>query len=446
MNKKLLLIALPALMVLAGCNNQAKAEVKPEPNLEENYFLEDTEAHEEIFGGEQLKKDNPFKVDPVTHPDADPSIGIQTKIDDKETVDTSDDTISIRFVAAVAFGEGQLGPTNAVWRRTVSSPDGTSFPKDTANIACTKAYTSMSVGDGEYSIDDFNADQEPDGSYTHFVAYTLRNIPLATYANYYVSAYLILSGEGGLNQSSKAVVTTVDPSIYKAAYQPTLGNFFITGTFNGTPGRITATSTRSSVEDANKASFEGLSIYKNDVFTIYEVYDTKLYSHGSSCLTGSKNPVGYYFSDNSGDIKANYKGNYNLFLNKSNEIWTAASNVVRPFYVHVDSWWFEASCTVALRAYDSSDSTKGVWFTWDAHSTYLETSAAVDPTMYDTLILVRVGEGKTPSVDGAEYGNKSKTLSFPNAPEYDDEKEKVKDCLYIYGASDPRDLSFGTRD
>ena len=51
MNKKYLLIALPAFLVLSGCGSRAfnKEEVV-QPNVT---MSEDTLAHEEIFGGEE---------------------------------------------------------------------------------------------------------------------------------------------------------------------------------------------------------------------------------------------------------------------------------------------------------------------------------------------------------------------------------------------------------
>ena len=353
MKKKYLIAILPALLVLSSCQAAPKAEV-----LKEDNFIEDTEAHDEIFGSQSFgHKVAPYHLgsDPVEHPDNDPAIGVQTKIEGEN--------ISFRFVAAVTFTNENIGPTHATWKRTVSKPDG-QVHMDTNTIECTKAYTKLGTDGDPYTIDQFNAAQEPATSYTHFVVYTLRGINLATYGDYYISAYLTLTD--GVEQTSKAIVTTVDTSIYQAAYIHNLGDYSVAGTFNGTPNVIPATSIRGNAEAKDKATFEGLSIKKDDTLVINEFYDTKMYVKNVANFTGDDNHSGYYFADESNEMKANFDGTYNLFLTKDDQIYTTASNVVSngPLYVDVNvSWWGNDSAWTSVYAYSGElgDNT-GKWF------------------------------------------------------------------------------------
>ena len=330
MKKKCLLGILPALLVLSSCQAAPRANV-----LKEETFIEDTLAHDEIFGNQSFgRKITPYKLgdDPVEHPDNDPAIGVQTKIEGEY--------ISFRFVAAVEFTNENIGPTNAVWKRTVSKPDG-QVHMDTDTIECATAYTKLGTDGDAYTIEEFNAAQEPDTSYTHFVVYTLRGIKLANYSDYYISAYLTLSGEGGVNKTTKAIVTTVDTSIYQAAYAPTEGHYYLEGTINGTPNRVPASRVRNG---SNKAEFEYVDFVAGDVFTINEFYDTKLYIHGSSeCLfyEGSTKINSCFEDDETSAhrirVKTSMDGSYGLYLNNvENKLYTedgAPYNVLGDCYI-----------------------------------------------------------------------------------------------------------------
>lgn len=428
--KKTFLIALLAGSMLASCATAAKVNV----NSNKNIMLEDTLAHDEVFGAQSNGFVKPFRLgdDPVEHPDSDSSIGVQW---------TDDGTyVSFRFVAAVTFTNENIGPTNAVWTRTVSSPDGSSFPKDTGTFECTKAYTKISNGGGAYDITDFNAAQEPDTSYTHFVVYTLRNIPKATYGDYYVCAYLNLSGEGGVNQQTKAIAITVNRS-ETYVHNAYLGAFFMEGTFNGTPDIIEPTSVRETEGADNKATFEGLSLHKDDSFVIKEFYGTKLYVKGSARFSGNSD---YYFADDSGSIKANFDGTYNLFLNKSDEIHTTASNVVRPIYVSLKnvSWWGTGAWT-AIYAFNNSTSTSR-WYKTSESGDYLVSSAAIDPTVYDQLTVVRMNNSAKEKAENAlvwedKYYNQTEDLTIPH--------NTVNECVYINNSDgETKTASWGARN
>lgn len=432
MKKKYLLTILPALLVLSSC------QVAPKANeLKEDIFIEDTEAHDEIFGNySKGRKIAPYKLgdDPVTHPDSDASIGVQALVDDKDTPSTADDTISIRFVAPVTFGEGQLDPTEAVWTRTVSSPDGSSTPKAFGTVASTHAYTQLQNGGGVYTIAQFNEAQEPDSAYTHFVVYTLRDIPLETYANYYVSAYLTLSGEGGVALTTKAVVTTIDPSIFQAAYNHSDGLFFVSGTVNGSEQIVNATTVR---EGGNKCSFENLNLAAGDNFVIKEFYDTKLEIHGSSIYRGDVCDFDLNDDDVGGKIGINYAGKYNLYLkyvDDHNELWVTASNLVRPMYIkteYVKGDWFAAEPKIRLWCVKDDI---GAWVdlkTVAAQDLYV-TDGNFDPTTYDYIIVAR-----TDATEPGTWWNQTINVGDLNRSDSDSNgAAKILNCIAIWNEKD----------
>ena len=113
MKKKLLLIALPALMTLSACSG-ALASPK-----EANLMAEDTLAHEEVFG--DVAEAHELRMGPrraVTF-DADfVKVGYQIKFEENGE-GTADDKISIRFVAAIK----DLG-VEAYWHRGFAQPNG----------------------------------------------------------------------------------------------------------------------------------------------------------------------------------------------------------------------------------------------------------------------------------------------------------------------------------
>ena len=215
MKKRLFLALIPALMALSSCNAISKQGITPRQDntVKETEFLEDTEAHDEIFGkagfggiNSGIRKISNIEYDP-------PAIGIQSMIDDKGDADSSNDTISVRFVAAVDFGSTVEAAT-AKWHRTMFGTDGHVLDgRVETEKPCSKAYTSLADPEedgGVYTIDNLNGSTY---HYTHFVVYTMTGIPLETYANCYLTAYLTVDADGegaGEAVTSKVVATTVD--------------------------------------------------------------------------------------------------------------------------------------------------------------------------------------------------------------------------------------------
>ena len=404
-------------MALSACNGRGLNEGE-----NKNIFLEDTLAHDEIFniresGNRELM---PRRADPVVHPDSDASIGVQSF--------EEGGNVHFRFVAAVTFTEENIAPTVAEWRRTVSSPDGTSYPKDTDDIPCTTAYKKISNGGSAYSIDDFNEDNGT--SYTHFVVYTLRNIPLATYGSYYVSAYLHLSGTGGVNQITKAIAIRVDQE-EKYTYVNDVGKYFLTGSFTSTP--IMPTAVRPGGENTNIAEFDtGYDLDVNDTAVINEFYDTKLFVHGYSQRTGSETP--YYFSNNNDQLKAKYKGNYKFFLTGSNGVASWGQNVVKPLYVYTKdfSWWGAEGRFTGIWAFNNTTSVSD-WFEVEESGNYLVTKVNIDPTIYAGIDVVEMKSSATYADKSTWWSNKNNQTSDTGIPH-----NNLNDCAYI------KDGGYGT--
>lgn len=345
MNKKALLLVLPALLVLSACQAAPKAK-------QNNLFLEDTLAHEELFDANALNmnvrktaaQENHDDVsvqpraelnessDPVVHPDDnDPTIGVQT-------LSQSAGHISFRFVAAVTFTNENIGSTVAKWTRTVSKADGTAYPMDTADYEVTTAYTSLSADGDPYTIEQFNG-AHGNAGYTHFVVYTLRNVPVDS-NDYYVSAYLTLSVNDSVTLTSKAIAINAS-NTHSFSYVPKDGEYFISGSFGGNTEYIEATAVRTT---NNKAEFEYLDLNAGDTFVINEFYDTKLYVHGATeCLEYDGNTkIKSCFEGDNGKIKvkASMGGSYGLYLSKTeNRLYTeegAPYGVHNGFYIKGD--------------------------------------------------------------------------------------------------------------
>lgn len=203
MKKRLLLAILPALLALSSCSAQPKAKAEP-------LFLEDTLAHEEVFGGNDngeylykgTKLDFDDYADVPSNDDLRPAIGVQHQ------VDQSGQYISIRFVAAIKVS-GALSDATAVWTRAMYNPDG-SILKDFATKSSLKAYEEINNAGSALHITTFNGSYET--HYNYFVVYTMLNIKLADYANCYLNAYLTLGDGKKTLELAVPVRTDISPN------------------------------------------------------------------------------------------------------------------------------------------------------------------------------------------------------------------------------------------
>ena len=185
MNKKLLLIAIPALMVMSSCTNLESA-------TKVDLFKEDTIAHEEVFGGQAVRGPAIRKMADVDS-DTDYKVGYQIHFDDKGNADGSDDVISIRFVAAI-----KADYTLMRWTRGVTDSRGAELKalsdnhvvnEETVYFDSKVVYTELNNGAGNDEMVAGEGDYE---DYTGFIVYSLLNIPYEDNADAYLGVTLAL--------------------------------------------------------------------------------------------------------------------------------------------------------------------------------------------------------------------------------------------------------------
>lgn len=214
MKAKLLLGLLPAILALSSC-----AGVAPKDEVENfEFFQEDTLIHDELFDDSQsvfLTKaiKNLAPVD-----SSEPRIGVQ-----KSTTYTYNATscVAIRFVAAVNLPN--IEEASVQWDRAVYTDSGSVHNSISGLLDVEKAYTTISDDNGDVSISSYPG-------YTHFVTYTVRNVPV-DHEDYVVTASLTVNGVS----NNKTVATSIDLTRQVAFPKDTTG-YFLAGTFNGNPG------------------------------------------------------------------------------------------------------------------------------------------------------------------------------------------------------------------
>ena len=347
MKRKCLLLAIPVLMVLSGCNQLSSYAAA---GTKANLFVEDTLAHEEIFEDAGLKGPAIRQLAPVDS--RAPAIGIQTKVDNKGTdADESDDTISIRLVAAITVKEGGLSDTTATWTREMHysrdwyQHEG-AILRDEDSLECTTAYTSITDNGAPLAISTFNTANGT--THTHFVAYTMRNIPLQTYHDCYLLASLdvVNSSDSSYNAQSRIMAAKVDGGV-KFSFETPTSDFFLAGTIGGAPKIVAKDNpTRG---DGNAASFT-TDLSANDSFVVVQKEGSTFKVWDGSCLDGDYST---YFAKDNNRVKAKSAGNFRFYLNTSNKIYASSpcsNNVGTTYYLRGDmSDWNNVESMVELK-------------------------------------------------------------------------------------------------
>ena len=221
MNKKLLLLALPAFMVLSGCGARGfeQPEERPEAAMSESTIAQEEDA-------EQLVMSAPYRA---------PMASDFVKIGYQIQYDAS--TISIRFVAAL---KGEV--TTAQWHRGLAQPngnegadfgnnnwkykfnDGTSHPSTVFYTALNNGNVREVAGEGNYV------------GYSCFAIYTLMNIPYESYKDSYLAAYVELTGaENTIKSQGIAVKIERDGTASKNRFyfDANTSGHFLEGTIEG---------------------------------------------------------------------------------------------------------------------------------------------------------------------------------------------------------------------
>ena len=320
MKKKLLLIALPALMVLSGCSNALVEQ--PALNNDAIVLEEDNLAHEEIFGGQAIKGPAIRKMSDVGV-DTDYKVGYQIHFDDKGTVDDSDDMISIRFIAAI-----KADYTVKRWTRAVSSVAGGEIKalSDHRRVAeedvyfdSSVVYTHLANGEGNDVMD---ATQGAYADYTGFIVYSLLNIPYEANKNAYVGVTLALDAvqtDFYAVKIEKNGAGTASAHHFKFASNK--DGFFLA------KGESVVDADGSTRGD-NAASFTA-NLAANDTFLVAQKTASLFKVWDGTCLGSADANI---VNDN-GLIKANTAARYVFFLNGSNGIYHLKYSEPTSFYL-----------------------------------------------------------------------------------------------------------------
>lgn len=307
MKKQLVIGLLPVLMALSACGGAGPRDNGPE------LFQEDTLAHEEIFGqiDSGLSQKATRNLDPLDPGTMTPVIGVQAYTGVSGYV-------SLRFVAAVSLANPAAA--TASWSRAMFKDNGDSF-KEAANKPCVKAYTSIKDNGVELTAAAFDAAHGNTGYFTHFVVYSMLNIP-ETYETvdirgYYLTATLTLSG-----LSDKYTVATDVNRTKQVSFNAAEKEHLLRGTINTFAG------TSQSEDDY---SSEALPLGKTARFTTTLKADDSfyvVYNHVDANPANSKfriydtyNVTSNNLFESSGNkIKPKANGNYVLYLDSSNNV------------------------------------------------------------------------------------------------------------------------------
>ena len=345
MKKKLLLTLIPAFMILTAC---AGAGPKQEAVQLEPEMVEDTLAHEELFGqGGQAVKLTPYKdPDPSDPSLKKPVVGVQYKAD-------GEGKFAIRYVAAIAALD-----VEAHWTRGICNKNG--VQQKTANDkyvdkVVTTAYTAVS------------ADSDSGASYTtpaavgdgfnYFVVYTLREVP-AEHVDSYLFAFLTLE-KGGNSVSSRAIISKMDGGNSFAYDMNGETNYFIQGTIGGEANQQVAIDGELSV--GNYAQKEDLTLAANDNFGLFKVAPDHFQCFGYDQLRRGAPFLPRVAASNY--IKANAAGVYKLYLTTSNQIHIVVPDAAKDtatYYLKPNSNWASDSARFAAYFFNNSESIS-VW-------------------------------------------------------------------------------------
>lgn len=316
MKKKLLLIALPALMALSGCANiqqdQPRVEQEqPAPAVEAVEFEEDTVAHEEIFG-EAVEAKQPT-IRKMSELDDEPAYKIGYQLH----YDSVADKLSIRFIAAI-----KTTYTSKVWSRGISTVAGVETKAfgnkrtdGTTPLASSVYYTSLSNG----GSDVMRAGEGDYSSYTSFIVYSITNIPYASNKDSYIGVSLLLDDVQTDFYAVKIETNnehTVSTDIFTLSSEKE--GYFLKGTFAGSANPYVPADTEK--VGTNRARFT-LNLAADDSFVIINRGNdgSKFQYWNSSCIDYDDNDdILTDFQNNSGEIKAKNPAKYALFLNNDN--------------------------------------------------------------------------------------------------------------------------------
>ena len=326
MKKKLLLIALPALMVLSGCSNALIEQ--PALYNDANIMLEDNLAHEELFGEAKLepKKLGVPDVDPGSDPSwtKAPKIGVQFKSYQKAETDY----YAVRYVAAINDTAGMT----ATWSRGVSQKDSNQI----------KAMSHDHVSLVKY--DSLNNDSTPvtaaSEGFEKYIVYTMYDIPAAQDESY-IAAYLTLSKDGEDDVVSKVVVTQLDGSNYFSFGMDQLvkdGYFMFNSRF-GILEQDAGADTDPTDNGKNNAEFADIVINTGDKFgffrfttSVFQFYGRQTFIDETAAEFAKSTTIDQF-------AQLYYGGRYTFYINHINMVYITPLHVTPTLYFQPNTNW-----------------------------------------------------------------------------------------------------------
>ena len=352
MNKKLLLIALPALMVMSSC-----AGVNHAPK--EEYFKEDTELHEEFFGGLAPKRLGEPNDGPVTGDDwtKGPKVGVQfasyeKDVDPSEAVDMQT-FYAVRFVAAIENTDGMT----ATWSRALSEKDSTQtklMAHDKVSLAKYDSLNNNGTPAAAADEDDGNG-----GKFEKYVVYSMYDIP-ATQDESYIAAYLTLTKAGEADVVSKVVAAQVDGShVFSFIPDEILvrNGYFLQGS------RFDIIPQDDEDPAENNAVFSNLNLEATDEFGLFKFTDSCFQFFGNTTFLSSTSARFIKASSIDQYNQAYLDGEYNLYVNNINMVYTEPQSVDMDLYLVPNDNWkqdaYDHAPRFAMNAFGASDND---WF------------------------------------------------------------------------------------
>ena len=283
-------------MALSSCSAIGHNNVQSKGN----FFKEEADACVELFGGNEdaieFKRMTPLRS--VAGDMVEPKVGVQYRAQYQNPGDAAW-YIAVRFVAEIKTLD-----VNVTWTRSVYQADGTRLGTETST-ATTKAYTSLNSN---------STDIYPSSGYNYFVAYTLKDIPVTTFNDHMIVAYVTLSDTTGSLPAvnSKAMAAQIGGDVQTSFAANTTG-YFLAGKIDGVENSVLAPEL--STPSGNVARFSSHLTAEDSFYVCHRTASTfKVYN--SSCLA-LDNP--YLQDDGESSKKIEVQSSHNYAFNINNE-------------------------------------------------------------------------------------------------------------------------------
>ena len=404
MKKKFTLAVLPALMVLAGCSGASQPQ--------NNYYVEDTLMHEEIFGElpnlEAQAEEVPARKEL-------PASGLWTPVLGFQSKDNGNGTSSIRIVAAI-----QSTITTATWTRCVHTPDGAiKAGKGRADRLAHTFYERLNNDTKPTEYANTVAEQD-EGSgatpFAYYAVYCLLNIPSSDSA-YYVDTFITVT-DGEHTTHSKVGSVNVADSTKKMAYSIDEGSRYV-AEING--------ALRESTEDPESGDLFRLSNIKfaasNTLAVLYiDATNLKYIRYGYDSLNKSYADFGGVAG---GLVTVTHAGTYDIRFNDANKI---HFNKMVYFGIVNGSWDWEGNLKIHCFGGEGTTTWPGVDMTYSHKNEYGQNyyKYSADLDLYTTVVFNKNGSYKTVDIGITGENN----AFYPNNETDDEGKLRVNSFNY----------------